>query len=292
VKVLDFGLAAGTPEHAETGGPVAQTTLAGTPLYMAPEQARGEPIDFRADIYALGATLYQLVTGHPPFQGKTAAELRTQHESAERPSIPRGVVARTQSAALDALIARMMAPKPENRFASYDELLRAIELVSTQYTRPAGFWVRSIAVGVDLLLLAIVIGLARGLLIGDGEVPFSLYLIPALALYELLTVGRWGSTIGTALFELQITDVDTGGRPSWSSALKRMLLMFGPLIALGLIEIPLDAFDLHLLRNIARIAYAIVVVTWVVHLLYVAWRVPGKRTSWDRFSGTIVRYRR
>jgi hypothetical protein len=186
----------------------------------------------------------------------------------------------------------MMAPKPENRFASYDELLRAIELVSTQYTRPAGFWVRSIAHGIDLLLLVIVIGVARSLLVGDGDVPFGLYVIPALAVYELLTIGRWGSTIGTSLFELQVANVDTGGKPGWRRAFKRMVLMLGPLLVLGWIEMPLDALDLHLLRNIVRILYVVVVVTWIVHLLYVAWRVPGKRTSWDRFSGTIVRYRR
>ncbi len=292
VKVLDFGLAAGTPEHAETGGPVAQTTLAGTPLYMAPEQARGEPVDFRADIYALGATLFQLVTGHPPFQGKTAAELRTLHESAERPSIPRGVVARTQSAALDALIARMMAPRPEDRFASYDELLRAIELVSTQYTRPAGFWVRSIAHGIDMLLLTIILAVARGLLVGDGTVPFMFYLVPALALYELVTIGRWGSTIGTALFELQVADASSGERPGWRGAFKRMLLMLGPLVALGLIEMPLDALSFTLARNIVTVVYVLVVITWIIHLLYASLRISGKRTAWDRFAGTIVRYRR
>jgi eukaryotic-like serine/threonine-protein kinase len=53
VKVLDFGLAAGA-DGGVTSGPVAQTSLAGTPLYMAPEQARGEAVDFRTDIYALG----------------------------------------------------------------------------------------------------------------------------------------------------------------------------------------------------------------------------------------------
>jgi hypothetical protein len=292
VKVLDFGLAAGTPEQAEAGGPVAQTTLAGTPLYMAPEQARGEPVDFRADIYALGATLFQLVSGHPPFQGKTAAELRTLHESAERPSIPRGVVARTQSAALDALIARMMAPRPEDRFASYDELLRAIELASTQYTRPAGFWVRSFAHGIDLLLLITVIGITRALLVGDGDVPFGLYVIPALALYELISIGRWGSTIGTALFELQVADVDTGGRPSWRASFKRMLARLGVLLALGWLEMALDALGLDLARNIVRVTYALIVVTWIVHLLYASLRTSGKRTAWDRFAGTIVRYRR
>jgi hypothetical protein len=293
VKVLDFGLAAGAPEHAETGGPVAQTTLAGTPLYMAPEQARGEPVDFRADIYALGATLYQLVTGRPPYQAQTAAELRTLHESAERPSIPRGVVARTQSAALDALIARMMAPRPENRFASYDELLRAIELVSTQYTRPAGFWVRGIAQGIDLLLIVILFGMARTLLFGEGEVSMGVYGMPLLALYEVIAIGRWGTTIGTALFELQVVAVDTGARPGWRRALRRTLVMFGPLVALGWLGEGVAQLDLpSLVPNIVNVVYALMFLAWAIHLLEVSLRRPGKRTEWDRFSGTIVRYRR
>src|SRR5205814_6019195 len=103
VKVLDFGLAAGALGEL-SHGPVAQTSLAGTPLYMAPEQARGAPIDFRVDIYALGATLYQLVSGHPPFSADTVEKLMTLHASAERPAIPKGRVPRTQQSALDALI--------------------------------------------------------------------------------------------------------------------------------------------------------------------------------------------
>ena len=75
VKVLDFGLAAGIPDDVGNG-PVEQTSIAGTPLYMAPEQARGEAIDLRADIYALGATLYHLVAGKPPFQADTIAGSR------------------------------------------------------------------------------------------------------------------------------------------------------------------------------------------------------------------------
>ncbi|TMQ06095.1 MAG: serine/threonine protein kinase, partial [Deltaproteobacteria bacterium] len=88
VKVLDFGLAAGTP-GVLGDGPVAQTSLAGTPLYMAPEQARGEPVDFRADIYALGATLFHLVSGKPPFEADTLDGLLSKHASAERPTLPR-----------------------------------------------------------------------------------------------------------------------------------------------------------------------------------------------------------
>jgi hypothetical protein len=293
VKVLDFGLAAGAPEHAELGGPVAQTTMAGTPLYMAPEQARGEPIDFRADIYALGATLFQLVSGHPPFQAQTAAELRTMHESAERPALPRGVVPRMQSTALDALIRKMMAPKPADRFASYDELLRAIELVSTQYTRPAGFFIRCVAQATDMIALLFVLVLVHALLVGGGDIEMSVYGMPLFAAYELLCVGRWGGTLGTALFELQVVAVDTGAKPGWRRALRRTLVMFGPLLAGGWALALADHFTgRHLLRSVLAVLYGLMFVTWAVHLLLASLRTAGKRTSWDRIAGTIIRYRR
>ena len=155
VKVLDFGLVAAAPTgptgDTAASGPVAQTSFAGTPLYMAPEQARGEPIDLRADIYALGATLYHLVSGQPPFVAETVDELVSMHATAARPHVPRKGHARTAIAAIDQLFARMMAPDPDDRFASYDELLRELELASTQHTRPAGVTVRSIATGIDFL---------------------------------------------------------------------------------------------------------------------------------------------
>jgi uncharacterized RDD family membrane protein YckC len=291
VKVLDFGLAAGAPEHAGSGGPVAQTTLAGTPLYMAPEQARGEPVDFRADIYALGATLFQLVCGRPPFQAQTALELRTMHESAERPTL-RGVVPRTQSTALDALIARMMAPRPEDRFASYDELLHAIELASTQYTRPAGFWVRAAALGIDMLLVAIISTLAHNLIAGNGDYSMSLYGVPFAAVLQLLVLGRWGTTIGFALLELEVVAVDTGRKPTWRAALVRTLWMYGPLIAVAwLIELATLGDVRRLVVNLGRFVYVTMMGSYALHLIYSALRRPGKRTDWDRRSGTMVRYR-
>src|SRR5262249_14194854 len=158
VKVLDFGLAAGEP-GVLGAGPVAQTSLAGTPLYMAPEQARGEPVDFHADIYALGATLFHLVSGRPPFEADTLDGLLTKHASAQRPQLPRrGDTPRTTIAAIDGVTARMMAPSPAERFASYDELIRAIELSSVDHMRPAGFWVRSMAAMVDLMATLVVAG--------------------------------------------------------------------------------------------------------------------------------------
>jgi hypothetical protein len=291
VKVLDFGLAAGGLEHAGEGGAVAQTTLAGTPLYMAPEQARGEPVDLRADIYALGATLFQLVCGRPPFQAQTAAELRTMHETAQRPTL-RGVVPRTQSTALDALIAKMMAPRPEDRFASYDQLLRAIELVSTQYTRPAGFWVRAAALGVDMMLVAIVAGLASNFITGNGNFSMGLYGVPIVALLHFLVLGRWGTTIGFGLFELEVVTIEGGHKPGWRAALVRTLYMYGPLIAVGwAIELVDLAGAPSFVTSLTRILYFVVLIAYALALVFAALRRPGKRTDWDRWSGTMVRYR-
>ena len=79
VKVLDFGIS----KFADTGGEVLtrQGSLVGTPEYMAPEQAAGEVIDSRADIYALGVLLYEMLTGTIPFRGDTVVAVLMKHQS-------------------------------------------------------------------------------------------------------------------------------------------------------------------------------------------------------------------
>jgi serine/threonine protein kinase len=295
VKVLDFGIAASssTGESGAAGGPIAQTSLAGTPLYMAPEQAVGDPIDFRADIYALGATLYQLVSGKPPFSADSFEQLVTLHASAQRPQIPKGRVAKTQQVALDALIARMMAASPNDRFASYDDLLRAIENVSTQYTRPAGLWVRSIAFCIDLILITLVTSIALSVIGTDKQTfPMGLVALPALALVEFLLTARFGTTPGAALFELEVIDIRTGTRPGWGPAFKRILWSYGPLIILGWVKVlyqPLGIPDIvNTITNIAYVAWMIMI---VYRLIHASLRVPGKRAPWDIRSNTMVRYR-
>src|SRR5262249_5299539 len=67
VKITDFGLA----RMADDAGLTRDGAVAGPPEYMAPEQARGEPVDHRADLFSLGAVLYAMCTGRPPFRGST-----------------------------------------------------------------------------------------------------------------------------------------------------------------------------------------------------------------------------
>jgi len=291
VKVLDFGLAAGTP-GAAAAGPVAQTQLAGTPLYMAPEQARGERVDFHADIYALGATLFHLVAGRPPFQADTLDGLLTKHASAERPALPRrSGIPRTQVAAVDALCARMMAPSPADRFASYDELIRAIELASVDHARPAGLWARSIAGIVDLTVgsgigtaLITLIRLAVFRRIdGDGG-PYALALYVA---YATVLVARKGRTLGHWLFDLEVVDVATGARPRPARAAVRTALPTSPLFLCTLVNYILRFFG----RGLDDVWLIVALLVVPLALVWASLRSVSKQTVWDRLSGTMVRYR-
>jgi Protein kinase domain/RDD family len=279
VKVLDFGLVAALPEAAS--GPVEQTSLAGTPLYMAPEQAKGLAIDLRADIYALGATLFHLVSGHPPFLADSVDELLSMHATALRPGIPRKGHARTEITAVDSLIGRMMAPDPADRFQTYDELLRELDLVSSRHTRPAGAWARSIATSIDFLvvtLLALLVAVPFG---GHGDV--DSYIGNGLILvYATVTIARWGTTIGKAVLELQVVSIADGGKPSLTQAFVREITLFGPTV--------LASFAQHMFDLDAIVALIVLLLT-VLALFLAAWRVPGKRAPWDRVAGTQVRYR-
>lgn len=123
---FDLALAPGAPP--ELCDPAVIVTTRG---YMPPEQARGEPLDARADLYSLGATLYELVVGRPPFDG-TPAEIIEQHltasprpPSALRDDLPRAV---------DALILRLLAKAPDDRPDSAPEVLQAVRSISDSLT--------------------------------------------------------------------------------------------------------------------------------------------------------------
>jgi serine/threonine protein kinase len=120
VKITDFGLA----KAMECDQGMTQTgTIMGTPMYMSPEQAQGNELDHRADIYSLGATLYCLLTGSPPFVGENFMALILQHINQPVPEI------QGFPPALNRLIQKMMAKAPEGRHADYEALLEDLESV-------------------------------------------------------------------------------------------------------------------------------------------------------------------
>lgn len=304
VKVLDFGLAAGGLEGERApNGAILQTSLAGTPLYMAPEQARGDAVDFRSDIYALGATLFHLIAGKPPFEGDSVDELLTKHATARRPQVPRKGQRRVQVGAVDALILKMMAARPEDRFASYDALVRALDLASDSESRPAGFWVRSVAMLLDLAAVGIVLGIARMLLVQAGldlaRIPVTL---PAVALMYVWAIHRKGATLGKAVMELEVIDVDTLARPSIGRATWRALVMFGLPIVLQIVDVIFfspppatveqpESGGQMVIDNLPDLLAGLWLLAWMGNLAYASLRASGRRTWWDRLAHTMVRYR-
>ena len=118
VKVMDFGIARAV---ADTSSTVTQTAnVIGTAQYLSPEQARGETVDARSDVYSTGCLLYELVTGVPPFQGDSPVAVAYQHvrenpvmPSARNPEIPRVV---------DSIVMKALAKNQLNRYQSAGEM--------------------------------------------------------------------------------------------------------------------------------------------------------------------------
>jgi serine/threonine-protein kinase len=114
VKVMDFGIARAVADNAAT---VTQTAnVIGTAQYLSPEQARGESVDPRSDVYSTGCLLYELATGVPPFQGDSPVAVAYQHvrENAPAPSVRNPQIPR----ALDSIIMKALAKNQLNRYQS------------------------------------------------------------------------------------------------------------------------------------------------------------------------------
>ncbi|HCO22890.1 MAG TPA: hypothetical protein DIT97_07485 [Gimesia maris] len=115
-KISDFGLARAVDDASLTSSGL----IAGTPMYMAPEQARGETLDHRADLFSLGSVLYQMASGHPPFRAaNTVAVLRRVCEDTPRPLDD--VIPETPSW-LATIIFRLLEKKREDRFQTAQEV--------------------------------------------------------------------------------------------------------------------------------------------------------------------------
>lgn len=122
-KLMDFGLA----RHIASDD--AEPFVTGTVFYLAPEQARGEPVDARTDLYALGVLLYEALTGRLPFIGDNPIEVIAQHLQAQprlphelRPDLP---------LALEAILIKLLAKNPDERFSSAREVKAALASIPT-----------------------------------------------------------------------------------------------------------------------------------------------------------------
>jgi serine/threonine-protein kinase len=135
VRVLDFGIAKLRDEQnkAQTQNPMTrQGDLVGTPQYMAPEQIRGEEVDGRTDVYALGTIVYEMVTGRLPFEGPSLMAILSRHllDTPEPPTRRRPDLALPP--AIDGLVMEMLAKEPARRPASMDAVSERIAQVAAE----------------------------------------------------------------------------------------------------------------------------------------------------------------
>jgi serine/threonine-protein kinase PpkA len=121
VVLIDFGLARSL---LSGDGSTRTGVLRGSPYYMSPEQAQGEALDARTDLYSLGVILYEMLAGKKPYLGASAIDVLQQHVMAPVPELP------VHHLAYQPLLERLMSKSREQRIATCDELLTALEQMS------------------------------------------------------------------------------------------------------------------------------------------------------------------
>jgi serine/threonine-protein kinase len=125
IKLLDFGLAKPTMDTNADAQLTMAGTVTGSPLFMSPEQASGDDaIDARSDIYSLGAVMYYMLTGQPPFAGDNPLKVMIAHASQE--VVPPRQINREIPAELDEIVLRCLEKDPDHRFQSVSDLRNAL----------------------------------------------------------------------------------------------------------------------------------------------------------------------
>ena len=126
LKIMDFGIA----RLKEERGMTAEGTVVGTPDYMSPEQARGQQLDFRSDIYSTGVVLYEVFTGTIPFEGETPLAVVLKHIQ-EAPPSPQ-----TRNPRIDPrisqIILKCMQKDPKDRYQTVNDLYEALTRATAQ----------------------------------------------------------------------------------------------------------------------------------------------------------------
>jgi serine/threonine protein kinase len=133
VKVLDFGVAKLLADTVAGLGEANLTSVGfsifGSALYIAPESVTGQKIDARLDLYSVGAVLYEMLTGRPPFDHEDPAVLLRMQAFDPPPSLKHGAPALSFTPALEELVSRALAKQPDQRFASAADMIAALDAV-------------------------------------------------------------------------------------------------------------------------------------------------------------------
>jgi uncharacterized RDD family membrane protein YckC len=237
VKIGDFGLSISTAMRTDPSL-TATGVFLGTPDFCSPEQLRGEELNARSDIYAVGVTLFYLLTGRTPFQAKTLVALlatvleqRPPSPRKFRPAIPKG---------LAKAVLRCLEKQSGERFRSYADLAKALAPYSSIAPTPATLGLRFLAGVVDMTILC---GLAAAINLSAFGSPVAfldqaMRLSPKVlvcmfgglwagTLYFALFESRWGAAAGKALCRLRVVGPDRNP-PGFLRAWVRALVFVVP----------------------------------------------------------------
>jgi uncharacterized RDD family membrane protein YckC len=282
VKVGDFGLSIpATPDPNPAAGFAA---FHGTPGFAPPEQLRGEPLDIRADIYAVGATLYYLLTGEAPGGRRGLSALAAGLESKPIRALTefRSDIHRP----LGALIVRCLSPQQALRPNSYADLADALRPFGSAQAPPAPVGLRFAARLFDVLILFPIVAIFLGTLVGSrlvsGEAPALLLgLLAPAALYWLVAEGVLGFTLGKRICGVMV--VGPAGQPAGTfRAAIRTAVWIAPF------ALPLAFRALGASTPTIGISLAILGSALIIPMTF-HWQFRGLH---DRLSGTHVVLRR
>jgi uncharacterized RDD family membrane protein YckC len=302
VKVGDFGLSVSTLARDDSYA-TATGVIMGTPAYAPPEQLRGDDLDVRADIYSVGATLFTLLTGRAPFEGKNAVQVvanavnqKPKPVSELREDVPPG---------LERVVARCLAKEPEGRYDGYMALRNALLPFSSREPEPASLKVRASAGWIDYLIAFLVPYVPIMLLVGGEQIHVQpliertvysarhyLACLGFALFYFGIVEGIWGGGLGKRLKELRVVRAN-GRRPGLGRALIRILV---PVLCCEGVRIPVLMASISISHINEMTTYHVVLFfvacfacPWIPVLLTLrARRENGFATVWDLVSGTRV----
>lgn len=225
-RIGDLGLS----RSPETASRLTQEgRFLGTPHYSSPEQLRGEAVDRRSDIYSLGATLYEMIAGHPPIEAPDGVTLvaRIMTEEPEPPSrrvpgVPPG---------LDEVVLRALAKRPDHRFTTYEEFIETLVPFAAPSLLLVNLGTRVAAAAGDFALFALMLEGLQRLLPADLRMLILWAPVVLIGPYFLLFEAVARASPMKAIFGLRIVARD-GGRAGPGQALARALIKLVPFVLL------------------------------------------------------------
>ncbi len=225
IKIGDFGLSISTEARDDLtiSNVTREGAFLGTPAFASPEQLRGEPLDRRSDIYAVGVTLYYLLTGKTPFSGENMVQLLATVLDKQAPSLRS--IREDAPDELDLIVQRCLQKSPGQRFASYDALREALLPLSSLSPTPASMGNRLIANIIDVFSLSLVVmtltytwqylWYGQLLLVPRAgadrawyNVAMTVVTVSIPLLYYALCEWRFGKTLGKHLLRLRVIGGD------------------------------------------------------------------------------------